>query len=75
MTQADEKSLDGLYARLLRRALDVSWEDHMNNFDLYGSLSRLTEKEDGRTQPVWQPDLVASGLVLLEPAHDSRSVS
>ena len=28
LTQADEKSLDGLYTRLLRRALDTSWEEH-----------------------------------------------
>ena len=78
LTQADEKSLDGLYTRLLRRALDVSWEEHVRNVDLYGSLPRLSDKIRKRRMTmaghnVRHPELVASGLVLWEPAHGSRS--
>ena len=78
LTQADEKSLDGLYTRLLRRALDVSWEEHVRNVDLYGNLPRLSNKIRKRRMTmaghnVRHPELVASGLVLWEPAHGSRS--
>ena len=44
LAEADEKALDGLYTRLLRRALNVSWEEHVRNVDLYGNLPRLTDK-------------------------------
>ena len=79
LTLADEKALDGLYTRLLRRALDVSWEEHVRNVDLYGNLPRLTDKIRRRRMKlaghnVRHPELITSGLVLWEPAHGSRSV-
>ena len=78
LTVADEKALDGLYTRLLRRALNVSWEEHVRNVDLYGNLPRLSDKIRERRMKlaghsVRHPELVASGLVLWEPAHGSRS--
>ena len=36
------KSLDGCYTRMLRRALDVSWKDHITNKELYGDLPKIT---------------------------------
>ena len=36
LTVADEKALDGLHTRMLRMALDVSMEELMRSFDLYG---------------------------------------
>ena len=79
LTVADEKALDGLYTRLLRRALGVSWEEHMRNVDLYGKLPRLTDKIRQRRMrmaghSVRHPELVASELVLWEPAHGSRGI-
>ena len=78
LTVADEKALDGLYTRLLRRALNVSWEEHIRNVDLYGNLPRLSDKIRERRMKlaghsVRHPELVASGLVLWEPAHGSRN--
>ena len=78
LTVADEKALDGLYTRMLRRALNVSWEEHMRNDDLYGKLPRLTDKIRQRRMrmaghSVRHPELVASELVLWEPAHGSRN--
>ena len=78
LTVADEKALDGFYTRLLRRALNVSWEEHVRNVDLYGNLPRLSNKIRERRMKlaghsVRHPELVASGLVLWEPAHGSRS--
>ena len=79
LTVADEKALHGLYTRMLRRALGVSWEDHMRNVDLYGKLPRLTDKIRQRRMrmaghSVRHPELVASELVLWEPAHGSRGI-
>ena len=44
MTIALEKSLDGAYTKLLRYALNVSWRDHVKNIDLYGTLSRVSDR-------------------------------
>ena len=77
LTVADEKALDGMYTRMLRMALDVSWEEHMKNVDLYGKLPRLTDKIRQRRMrmaghSLRHPELVASELVLWEPLHGSR---
>ena len=40
----EERSLDGVYTRMLRMVLNVSWEDHVKNVDLYGALPRVTDK-------------------------------
>ena len=36
------KPLDGCYTRMLRKALDVSWKDHITNKELYGDLPKIT---------------------------------
>ena len=36
------KSLDGCCTRMLRKALDVSWKDHIANKELYGDLPKIT---------------------------------
>ena len=73
----DEKALDGVYTRMLRMALNISWEDHVKNIDLYGDLPRVTDKIRGRRMRlaghcVRHPELVASELVLWEPIHGRR---
>jgi len=37
-TRALERRIDGIYTRLLRKALDVSWQQHMTNEELYGKI-------------------------------------
>ena len=37
-TRALEIRIDGIYTRLLRKALDVSWKQHMTNEELYGKI-------------------------------------
>ena len=45
LTLADEKAaLKELYTRLMRRALNVSWEEHVRHVDLFWNLPRLTDK-------------------------------
>jgi len=37
-THALERRIDGVYTRLLRKALDVSWQQHMTNQELYSKI-------------------------------------
>ena len=78
LTVKDEKALDGVYTRMLRSALNVSWEDHIRNVDLYGFLPRLTDTIRQRRMRlaghcVRHPELTASQLILWEPSHGRRS--
>ena len=78
LTVQMERSLDGVYTRMLRMVLNVSWEDHTKNVDLYGALPRVTDKIRARRMGlaghcVRHPELVASNLILWEPKHGTRS--
>ena len=42
VTKNMEKKIDGLYTKLLRRVLNISWRDHVSNKDLYGDLPSLS---------------------------------
>ena len=44
LTVKQEKLLDGAYTRMLRMALNVSWQDHVRNVDLEAGLPRVSEK-------------------------------
>ena len=44
LTRQEEKALDEVYTRMIRMALNVSWKDHVENFDLYDNLPRLSDK-------------------------------
>ena len=37
-----EIKIDGLYTKLLRRVLNISWRDHVSNRELYGNLPLLS---------------------------------
>ena len=39
MTKTMKSEIDGTYTRLLRRALDIGWRQHVTNVDLYGDLN------------------------------------
>ena len=47
LSKTMKKILDGVYTGMLRAALNVSWEDHIRNVDLYGFLQRLTLSGNG----------------------------
>ena len=77
LTVKDEKALDGVYTRMLRAALNVSWQDHIRNVDLYGFLPRLTDTIRQRRMRLAghcmrHPELTASQLILWEPSHGRR---
>ena len=61
---------------MLRIALNVSWEDHMRNIELYGDLPRLSDKIRERRMGfaahcLRHPELPAGALVLWEPDRDN----
>ena len=77
-TAQQEKALDGVYTRMLRMALNVTFEDHIQNVDLYGRLPRLTSKLRERRMGlaghcVHHLELAAHPLILWKPKHGSRA--
>ena len=42
MTETLRKSLDGTYTKLLRYALNIKWQDHIRNKDLYQNLPKVS---------------------------------
>ena len=78
LTVKDEKALDGVYTRMLRAALNVSWKNHTRNSELYGKLPRLSDTVRQRRMRlaghcVRHPELTASQLILWEPTHGRKS--
>ena len=43
-TQEMENRVNGCYTRLLRKALNVRWQDHLTNQELYQNLPKLSTK-------------------------------
>ena len=42
LTKQEEKALDGTYTRMLRKVLNVKWNQKINNASLYGSLDKIS---------------------------------
>ncbi len=79
VTTKVRKILDGCYTRLLRSALDVGWQSHTSNKELYGDLPRVSDKIKKRRLQFAGHCLRSSGqvvsdLVLWTPMHGKRSV-
>ena len=77
LNKAMEKSLDGTYTRMLRKALNIHWSSHTPNEQLYGDLPRLSDKIAARRLQLAghchrHPELPAQKLVLWEPTHGQR---
>ena len=77
LTEAMERSLDGTYTRMLRKALNVHWSSHTPNDELYGNLPRVSSTIAARRLRLAghcfrHPELSAQPLVLWEPNHGRR---
>ena len=77
MTEAQEKSLNGTYTRMLRKALNVHWKSHMTNVQLYGSVPAVCDKITSRRLQLAghcyrHTELSSQKLVLWEPTHGYR---
>ena len=72
-----ERSLDGTYTRMLRKALNVHWSSHTPNEVLYGELPRVSNKIAARRIQLAghcfrHPELSAQPLILWEPSQGHR---
>ena len=77
LTETLERSLDGSYTRMLRKALNVHWSSHTRNEDLYEDLPCLSNTIAGRRLQLAghcfrHPELSAQPLVLWQPNHGHR---
>ena len=77
LSKAQEKSLDGTYTRMLRKALNIHWSSHIPNQQLYGELPAVSNKiASCRLQLAGHcyrhPELSTQKLVLWEPTHGHR---
>ena len=73
LTVQMERSLDGVYTRMLRMVLNVSWEDHDKNIDLYGALPRVTDKIRARRMGLAGHCVRHPGLVASNPSSGNRN--
>jgi exonuclease III len=78
MTVKLEKSLNGTYTRMLRKALNIHWSSHTRNEELYGDLPAVSDKIASRRLQLAghcyrHPELSAQQLVLWEPKHGHRN--
>ena len=76
-TSALERSLDGCYTRMLRAALNISWQSFVPIEELYGTLPRISDKVAWRRLGLAghcfrHKELLAGELVLWEPTHGRR---
>ena len=77
LTQSQEKSLDGTYTRMLRRAMNIHWSSKTTNKELYGKLPAVSDKIASRRLQLAghcqrHPELAAHRLILWEPTHGHR---
>ena len=78
LTKKIEKQLDGTYTRMLRKALNVSWKQHMTNEELYKNLQNVSKKIAERRLRLCRhclrhPEEIASHLVLWQSTIGSNS--
>ena len=77
LSKAQEKSLDGTYTRMLRKALNIHWSSHIPNQQLYGDLPAVSNKIASRRLQLAghcyrHPELSTQKLVLWELTHGHR---
>ena len=77
MNDAMEKSLNGTYTRMLRKALNIHWSSHTTNEELYGELPAVADKIAAKRLQLAghchrHPELSTQKLVLWEPTHGHR---
>ena len=77
MNSAMEKSLNGTYTRMLRRALNVHWSSHTPNEELYGELPAVADKIAAKRLQLAghchrHPELSTQKVLLWEPTHGHR---
>ena len=77
LTETQEKSINGTYTRMLRKAQNRHWRNHVSNKELYGDLPPVSDKIASRRLQLAghcfrHPELSAQRLVLWEPKHGHK---
>ena len=77
LTKSLQKSIGGMYTRILRVVFNVQWQDHMSNVALYKGLPRLLSKIASRRMGAARhcqrhPDLSTNMVLLWEPTYGHR---
>ena len=77
LTKSLTRRLDGVYTRMLRAALDVSWKTHTTNKKLYGNIPPISQTiKERRLQFSGHcsraKNEVISEVILWEPRHGKR---
>ena len=73
-----QKSLDGTYTRMIRKALNIYWQEHFINRNLYGKLPLNSSKIKSRWiniagNCIRHPELSVRPLILWEPTRDNAN--
>ena len=77
LTKSLTRRIDGVYTRMLRAALDVSWKTHTTNKELYGNIPPISHTIIERRLQLSGHCLgatneVISEVILWEPTHGKR---
>ena len=77
LTKKMEKSIDGCYTRMIRKALNISWKQHLTNKELYGELPQISATIRRRRLKfaghcARNPEDPVSQLLLWEPSQGLR---
>ena len=78
MTVKMEKALNGCYTRMLRKALNVPWQSHTTNKELYGNLAPIstrlrTKRLKLAGHSVRKENEAAGKVILWQPKRGRRS--
>ena len=74
LTVQQQKSLDGTYTRMLRKALNISCQEHSTNKNVYGKLPLVSSRIKSRRMRmsghcIWHPELSTHPLIVWEPTQ------
>ena len=77
LTKSLTRRIDGVYTRMLRAALDISWKTHTTNKELYGNIPPISQTIIERRLQLSGHCLratneVISEVILWEPTHGKR---
>ena len=69
LTVQQQKSLDGTFTRMLRKALNIYWQEHSTNKNVYGKLLLVSSKIKSRRMRmaghyIRHPELSTHPLIL-----------
>ena len=78
LTTKLRKKLDGCYTRLLRTALNIPWQSHTTNKEVYGNLAPISERLKTKRlrfagHCIRSTQEAASKIVMWQPTHGKKN--